>query len=44
MTVYGGGFEGGDEVWIGYLACDGQGYIETEIEPITLEDMDDAFR
>lgn len=40
----GGGYEGGNERWIKCTACDGQGEFETELEPITLEDMDDAFR
>lgn len=38
----GGGYEGGNEIWIGCFACDSQGYIETELEPIEMEDLEQS--
>lgn len=38
----GGGFEGGNERWIRCTACDGKGEVETELEPVSLEEMEDA--
>jgi hypothetical protein len=36
----GGGYEGGNERWIRCTACDGKGEFETELDPITMEDLD----
>ena len=36
----GGGYEGGNERWIKCQACEGKGEVETEFEPITMEDLD----
>ena len=38
----GGGYEGGNERWIRCVACNGQGELETELEPVSLEEMEDA--
>lgn len=38
----GGGYEGGNERWIRCTACDGKGEFEIELEPITLEDLNDV--
>lgn len=37
----GGSFEGGNERWVRCVACDGKGKFEAELEPITMEDLDD---
>jgi hypothetical protein len=38
----GGGYEGGNARWIRCDACAGKGEVETELEPVSLEEMEDA--
>jgi hypothetical protein len=34
-----GGYDGGNERWIECAACDGQGELEVEFEPVELDDL-----